>query len=612
MLVYFIYIQDGSGEGEEEKAEAMETEEAGEGEIEEAEEEKTPTHYSKLDLKTMKVMECRYELEARGLISKGMKAQLVARLSKILKQEQEESEENTDDQQEDGEATDVEGDDQKEKDTTSDKDATKASAEKTTEEVEKVAEDTKEPVKKKELQLPSEPYIFVHPSPVAKNGKFSCTMMSLSVLLDYRQDDNKEHSFEVSLFAELFNEMLMRDFGFKIYRAINAVPEPEESKEKEKEKSSDKEKDKKNDSDVPAAKKRKTDDDEAKDEKDNKKEDNKSDSTSSKKDEEKEKKKDWKDDDKKDDHSSSRRSRDSKDKDRESKDKDRESKDKDRERDVKVPNMKTTDPSLLLSCVYFDLNRCDYIAEKDTEEILHTIGLQISRSQVRKLVKRVSSKEQFNYRKLTDEPEVKGEEKLDSHKEADVVVDVDVLARANEVLTEAPLTESPSKTPSKSKKAVTSSTGEDVSMVTYRGATIDIGSVLRKLEQAEAERAVLEGKVSSLTNEIESARNTHTKDVTTISALQSQVTGLETSTSASDKSYQKIRQSAVSLARFVQSVTSLALEQESVVQSVLTPSGTGSSASTNATTSTDTSATVVNGESRTASSSRGVKTEPEA
>ena len=32
----------------------------------------------------------------------------------------------------------------------------------------------------------------------AKSGKFDCSVMSLSVLLDYRPEDNKEHSFEVS------------------------------------------------------------------------------------------------------------------------------------------------------------------------------------------------------------------------------------------------------------------------------------------------------------------------------------------------------------------------------------------------------------------------------
>ena len=47
-------------------------------------------------------------------------------------------------------------------------------------------------------KLPEKPAIVLHPSTTAKGGKFDCTMMSLSLLLDYRQEDNKEHSFEVN------------------------------------------------------------------------------------------------------------------------------------------------------------------------------------------------------------------------------------------------------------------------------------------------------------------------------------------------------------------------------------------------------------------------------
>lgn len=46
--------------------------------------------------------------------------------------------------------------------------------------------------------LPDSPSIIVHPNPTAKSGKFDCSIMTLSLLLDYRPEDNKEHSFEVS------------------------------------------------------------------------------------------------------------------------------------------------------------------------------------------------------------------------------------------------------------------------------------------------------------------------------------------------------------------------------------------------------------------------------
>ena len=44
--------------------------------------------------------------------------------------------------------------------------------------------------------------------------------------------------------------------------------------------------------------------------------------------------------------------------------------------------MYTADPSLLLAFVYFDLNHTGYILDKDCEEILHILGLQLTRSQV--------------------------------------------------------------------------------------------------------------------------------------------------------------------------------------------------------------------------------------
>lgn len=46
--------------------------------------------------------------------------------------------------------------------------------------------------------LPTTPHIVVHPNRQAKGGKFDCDIMSLSVLLDYHQDDAKERFFEVN------------------------------------------------------------------------------------------------------------------------------------------------------------------------------------------------------------------------------------------------------------------------------------------------------------------------------------------------------------------------------------------------------------------------------
>lgn len=192
--------------------------------------------------------------------------------------------------------------------------------------------------------LPDSPAIICHPSTTAKNGKFDCTVMSLSVLLDYRPEDNKEHSFEVSLFAELFNEMLSRDFGFVIYKSLLAAPEKakEEKIEKNEKK---KEVTEKNGSDEPESKKVKLDDKTENEEEKREKESlsNDGDNTSVKSDE--------KDDEKR------RR---------------REKKEERRNSPEKNLRYYTALPKLLLAFAYFDQNHCGYLLEKDCEDIIHT------------------------------------------------------------------------------------------------------------------------------------------------------------------------------------------------------------------------------------------------
>lgn len=233
----------------------------------------------------------------------------------------------------------------------------------------------------KRYQLPENPQIVAHPSKVAKNGKFDCTVMSLSLLLDYRPEDTKEHSFEVSLFAELFNEMLTRDFGFNIFKAINFFPP---IKAKEESKDDDKKKEAKTaDGDAVA--------------------DEKSNDAGEKKEPEAETAKEAsKDGDKKD---SKKRPHpdDSDDSMAARSDRSRSKRDKDgKETKVERPKYVTAFPDLLLSFVYFDQTHCGYIFEKDLEDLFYAIGLNLSRSQVRKLAEKFVTRDSLYYRKLTD------------------------------------------------------------------------------------------------------------------------------------------------------------------------------------------------------------------
>lgn len=268
----------------------------------------------------------------------------------------------------------------------------------------------------KRYQLPDNPELVVHPSRTAKSGKFFCNAMSLSILLDYRPEDSKEHSFEVSLFAELFNEMLMRDFGFNIYKALYALPEAvekekddkkstkdsdekenandcgdnkedgsiepkpenanEKDKEKEKEKDKDKEKEKEKDKEKEKEKdKSATDSEKEKDKKSlNKTKDRGGDRERDRGDRRRRK------NDETDEDSFSTKSGDTK------------RKEKDRQKYT------TSDPELLLSFVYFDQTHCGYIFEKDIEDLFHTLGLGLSRAQTRKLASKVISRDSLFYR----------------------------------------------------------------------------------------------------------------------------------------------------------------------------------------------------------------------
>ena len=65
--------------------------------------------------------------------------------------------------------------------------------------------------------LPKKPHVLAHPPHSTKNVDIDCAKMCLSSLREYRLNDAKEQSTEVSLFAEFFYEMLQRDFAFRIY-----------------------------------------------------------------------------------------------------------------------------------------------------------------------------------------------------------------------------------------------------------------------------------------------------------------------------------------------------------------------------------------------------------
>ncbi|GAB1295180.1 Cell division cycle and apoptosis regulator protein 1 [Apodemus speciosus] len=448
-----------------EKLQVLDEEEKDDGEVKEI---ATPTHWSKLDPKAMKVNDLRKELESRALSSKGLKSQLIARLTKQLKIEEQKEE------QKELEKSEKEEEDEDDKKSEDDKE----------EEERKRQEEVERQRQERRYILPDEPAIIVHPNWAAKSGKFDCSIMSLSVLLDYRLEDNKEHSFEVSLFAELFNEMLQRDFGVRIYKSLLSLPEKDKEKKSKKEERKDKKEEREDDIDEPKPKRRKSGDD--KDKKDDR--------------DERKKEEKRKDDSKDDDETEEDNNQDEydpleaeeaedEDDDREEEDmnkrddkrdasrhcKDRASRDKEKEK----PQMVTVNRDLLMAFVYFDQSHCGYLLEKDLEEILYTLGLHLSRAQVKKLLNKVVLRESCFYRKLTDTS------KDDESQEEPEALQEDMLG--NRLLLPTPTVKQESKDGE-----------ENVGLIVYNGAMVDVGSLLQKLEKSEKVRAEVEQKLQLL------------------------------------------------------------------------------------------------------------------
>ncbi len=144
---------------------------------------KEATHHSKLEPKNLKVYCCKVvevtiqlnlfffclqfselksELEARNLSSKGMRTQLIPRLTIALKGEAEEEKRKRDEE---------------------------ASAEEQPSREDSPSGEESDSIRR--LDFVASPQILVHPSRTAKGGKFSCSLVSLSVLLDYRPEDTK-------------------------------------------------------------------------------------------------------------------------------------------------------------------------------------------------------------------------------------------------------------------------------------------------------------------------------------------------------------------------------------------------------------------------------------
>ncbi|TMS04336.1 Cell division cycle and apoptosis regulator protein 1 [Larimichthys crocea] len=204
------------------------------------------------------------------------------------------------------------------------------------------------------------------------------------------------------------------------------------------------------------------------------------------------------DDDKDDDDSNDRDRKDRKD-DRKSS-KERSSKDKEKKQ------MVTHNKELLMAFVYFDQSHCGYLLERDLEEILYTLGLHLSRAQIKKLLNKPVVRESCYYRKLTDRGK---DEPVPSFNEAQIENLI-----GNRGLLPTP------------KARAQSETSESGNLIVYNGAMVDIGSMMQKLEKKEdaKAKAQLEQANKSLSKELDEVKSTLSQTEQSLKAAEEQKT----------------------------------------------------------------------------------------
>lgn len=242
--------------------------------------------------------------------------------------------------------------------------------EKAKEKFEKEKKERKAALERHYTSLPKEPSVLIYPSKTAKGGKFDCKCSSLSTLLDYRLDDNKEASFEVFLFAEALREAIDRSSAFLVYHAIDAaLPRDSERKRRDEVLNSET-------TLVVAIEPVVEGESEA------------------------------------DSNGDVQMETDANGTETMETDKPASEKEEDiiivGEKKAPVADPRTkykafvNDVQMFSAFAHFDENVCGHIDDRDMEEILYTIGIDLSRGDVQRIIKKLSARDRINYRNLTD------------------------------------------------------------------------------------------------------------------------------------------------------------------------------------------------------------------
>ncbi|XP_005373742.1 PREDICTED: cell cycle and apoptosis regulator protein 2 isoform X2 [Chinchilla lanigera] len=338
-----------------------------------------------------------------------------------------------------------------------------------------------------DTDLPEAPPPPLEPAVMARPG---CVNLSLHVIVEDRRPKERI-SFEVMVLAELFLEMLQRDFGYRIYKMLLSLPEKVVSPpEPEKEEAAKEE----------AAKEEEAIKEEVAKESKDEKEDGLLPKPPSSGSEEEEKPRGEAAeelcemaldpdllllrDDGEEEFAGAKLE--------DSEVRSVASNQSEMEFSSLQDMPKELDPSAvlpldcLLAFVFFDANWCGYLHRRDLERVLLTLGIRLSAEQAKQLVSRVVTQNICQYRSLQySRPET-----------VDGGLPEEVLFGNLDLLPPSGKSAKPGAAPTEHK-----------GLVPHNGSLINVGSLLQRAEQQDSGRLYLENKIHTLELKLEESHN---------------------------------------------------------------------------------------------------------
>lgn len=202
----------------------------------------------------------------------------------------------------------------------------------------------------------------------------------------------------------------------------------------------------------------------------------------------------------------------------------------------------------LLAFVFFDANWCGYLHRRELEKILLTLGLRLSAEQVKQLVSRVVTQNICQYRSL----------QYSRHEGTDGVVPEELLLGNLDLLP-----------PGKIAKPATAPV-EHKGLVSHNGSLINVGNLLQRAEQQDSGRLYLENKIHTLELKLEESHNRFSATEVTNKTLAAEMQELRTRLAEAEETSRTSERQKSQLQRLLQDfrrrLTPLQLEMQRMVE----------------------------------------------